>query len=438
MSKEGDTLRVALYARVSTEEQAKHGLSIDAQLAALRAWALEGGHVVAGEYVDLGVSARKDPAKRPELQRLLGDLDKVDAVAFTKLDRWTRNIKGYFKVQELLDARKVAWIAIQENYETVTASGRFKVNIMLSVAENEADRTAERIRVVFERKVQNGEAITGAVPLGYSLVDRRLVPNADAEAVRAVFDGYRRSGSIYAAVDCLHLYGFRYSYTAVKGILHNTLYSGRYRGNARFCEPIIPPEDFDAVQHMLEIRSFRRNPSGRVYLFSGLVRCAVCGQAMAGCAYDGRRSPVYRCNKHYIDRKCSNARSVPEPQLEAWLVEHVIPAFASLEAGLAAAKKKKPVDRAAINRKLNRLKDLYVDGLIDKPTYLADRENLLSQLPPEDPQPDLSAVRDILLQDGFEETYASLTREEKRSLWRSVLDHVTSDEYRNYSIFFIP
>ena len=82
-------MRVALYVRVSTEEQAIHGLSIEAQSEALQAWAKQEHANVAGIYVDAGISARKPASKRPSMQRLLADiaLGKIDMVVFTKLDR---------------------------------------------------------------------------------------------------------------------------------------------------------------------------------------------------------------------------------------------------------------------------------------------------------------------------------------------------------------
>ena len=95
--------RVFVYVRVSTEEQAIHGLSIDAQTAALEAWVKANGHKLVGIYTDAGISARKPASKRPALQRLLSDArsGKGDLVIFTKLDRWFRNIAEYYKVQEV-------------------------------------------------------------------------------------------------------------------------------------------------------------------------------------------------------------------------------------------------------------------------------------------------------------------------------------------------
>ena len=190
-------MRIALYARVSTEEQSLRGLSIDAQLAALREWA---GDQAVGEYVDPGVSARIPIKKRPHLQRLLRDVEdgKIDLIAFTKLDRWTRNIREYYKAQDILDAHNVAWRAIHEDYETQTAAGRLKVNIMLAVAQDEADRTSERVKAVFDEKRRKGLTVNGHMPVGLQYNDGIVTPGPDADRVRDMFDKYIASRSLRA------------------------------------------------------------------------------------------------------------------------------------------------------------------------------------------------------------------------------------------------
>ena len=121
--------RVFLYVLVSTEEQAVHGLSIEAQTAALEGWARANRHRVVGVYTDAGISARKPASKRPELQRLLADAraGKGDLIVFTKLDRWFRNIAEYYKVQEVLEACRVDWKTIHEDYDTSTRSEERRV-----------------------------------------------------------------------------------------------------------------------------------------------------------------------------------------------------------------------------------------------------------------------------------------------------------------------
>lgn len=426
---------------ISTEEQARHGLSIDTQLDNLRKWASDNGHTIIGEYVDLGVSARKAPIKRPELQRLLGDLDKIELIAFTKLDRWTRNVHGYYDVQEQLENHKVAWTAIHEDYETITANGRLKTNILLAVAENEADRTSERIKVVFDRKIQQGEYIGNRVPFGYSVIDKHLIPNEDADIIRGAYDLYRRTGSIYQVKNYLHGKGHEVVYVTVCRILRNPMYAGRYRDNSDYCEPIIQPEVFDEVQEMLKQRSYRQNQSKRVYLFSGMIRCAYCGKILVGSWSNQTREKLrYRCNYHFLNGNCPNKANLKESVIESFLLDHVAAELVSISGATESPKKKKKggPDKAAIMAKIDRLKDLYVDGIIEKDQFLSDREKLLSQIPKEPPVKDLSAARRIVLSGDFRERYNELPREDKRALWRSLIDHITADDLGNIDISFFP
>ena len=183
-------MRIALYARVSTEEQAIHGLSIEAQSEALEEWAKQEHANVVGTYIDAGISARKPASKRPSMQRLLADIErgKIDMVVFTKLDRWFRNIAEYYKVQEILERHGVNWRTIHEDYDTSTASGRFKVNIMLAVAQDEADRTSERIKAVFDSKRKRGEVVSGSVPPGVKIENKKHVVDPDvAPMVQDIF-----------------------------------------------------------------------------------------------------------------------------------------------------------------------------------------------------------------------------------------------------------
>ena len=144
--------RAAIYVRVSTAEQKEHGLSVDNQLDALKNYCQERGFSIAGIYNDAGISARKKYRSRPALLQLLEDCQKhkIDIILFTKLDRWFRSVADYYAVQQVLDGAKVPWRAIWEDYETETSAGVFKVNIMLSVAQAESDRTSERIKAVLE------------------------------------------------------------------------------------------------------------------------------------------------------------------------------------------------------------------------------------------------------------------------------------------------
>lgn len=436
-------MKVALYARVSTEDQAKTGLSIPTQLDNLREWANQNGHTIVKEYVDAGVSGKKSVSKRPSLSQFIRDIEsglEVEALVFTKLDRFFRSVKLYYQATALMDAKGIGWKAIQEDYETITSAGRFKVNIMLAVAEAEADRTSERIKVVFKRKIEQGEYIGDHVPLGLSVVDKHLVPNEDADIVRECFRLFRRTNSIYRVRTFLHESGFPYAYATVARLLRKPMYSGQYLGNPDYCPAIIPLDEWEEVQQMLDGRSIRENQTKRVYLFSGLIRCEECGRRMAGAwAAHGKDNYLYRCNGYYIDHKCGNNHHVRESKVESWLLDNIISELkhASAEPQTKQTKKKKTVDKTTITKKLERLKDLYVDGLIDKEMYLADREKLMSQMPEEEPpQKDLNAVEKIVLSGEFRERYNELSRDEKRMLWRSAIGHMTADRNGKIGLYF--
>ena len=170
-------IRCALYDRVSTDIQVKDGLSLDAQRAALVDHAQSHGYEIVDFYTDEGITARKNMQNRKELVRLLNDVkaDKIDLILVTKLDRWFRNIKDYHNTQAILEAHNCNWKTIFEQYDTSTSNGRFAINIMLSVNENECDRDSERIREVFAYKRRKNEILSGShASFGYKAETRSL------------------------------------------------------------------------------------------------------------------------------------------------------------------------------------------------------------------------------------------------------------------------
>ena len=130
--------------------------------------------IVVDRYIDAGTTARKKLKNRKEFQRMLEDVqaNKIDVILFIKLDRWFRSVADYYEVQKILNAHNVTWKCTQEFYDTTTANGRLNLNIKLSIAQDEADRTSERIKFVQHNKVKNGEVISGSLPYGL-LIERK-------------------------------------------------------------------------------------------------------------------------------------------------------------------------------------------------------------------------------------------------------------------------
>lgn len=435
-------MRVALYCRVSTSDQYQHGLSLDAQLAALRAWAESGGHEILGEYIDGGISGKTPLKKRPALSQFIKDMEnglEVDALCFVKLDRFFRSVKLYYESVAELDKHKCAWIATQEDYETVTASGRFKVNIMLSVAENEADKTSERIKAVFKHKVDMGQALTRCQPFGYTVKDKKVVPDENAPVAVEMFEYFAATGNTYATRDMIQdKYGIRLNYESVYRFLQNPIYTGRYRDNPNYCQALISQELFDSVQaDFAERRKTKRAPSGRVYLFSGLVVCAECGRRMTA-VYNkaSTRQPIrYRCPAHLMEKTCNNIKNISEVRIEQELLRIVAANVAGLEGEYHIAERTPIMNTSAIQQKLIRLKELYIDGDISKADYTAQRDKLSKLLDKPKPKPQ-EPIK--IFGDDFLADYASLTQEEKRELWHEIIDHIVAARDENLTVYFLP
>ena len=441
-------LRAALYIRVSTEEQAIHGYSLDAQKEALTHYARNHSMEIASFYIDEGVTARKSFRVRPQFNRMLQDVqaDKLDIILFIKLDRWFRNVSDYYEVQKILDAHNVDWAATEEQYDTTTANGRLNLNIRLAIAQDESDRTSERIKFVFRNKVARKEVITGRFPPGLKVENKRLVPDPEtAGIVRELFQHYAEHGSKHGAVQYIHdTYGLSIDRHTFQKMLRNPLYKGEFRGIPDYCEPLIAPELFDRLQTSTNVR---KPPTGRVYLFSGLTICACCGQHMSARFNrnkTGSTNIYYRCNKYSNFKECENTKMVNEKSIEEWLLEHIeeeISGFLS-EYEVERIQRQKPqTDSAVIKRKLDRLKELYVNEVIDMDTYKSDYAAYTAQLARlEQPEPaasqaDIEKLRELLRCD-FKTAYAAMDREAKRILWRGTFKAIYVDADKRISISF--
>ncbi|MDR1628817.1 MAG: recombinase family protein, partial [Oscillospiraceae bacterium] len=160
---------VAIYVRVSTEEQAKHGFSIKGQIAKLKQYCEAMDWHVVDVYVDDGISG-KNVVDRPEINRMLSDIKarKIDTVLIYKVDRLTRNLKDLIELVEFFNQNGCDFCSLQESIDTKTATGRMFLKIVGIFAEFERENIAERTRFGLEKKARDGYAlITGISALGY-------------------------------------------------------------------------------------------------------------------------------------------------------------------------------------------------------------------------------------------------------------------------------
>lgn len=278
-------LFIALYIRVSTDRQAEEGYSIDVQKERLIAFTKTLDGLVSYElYIDDGFSGAN--LERPAMKRLMEDAEKgvLTHVCVYKLDRLSRSQKDtLFLIEDIFLPNNIAFISVQESFNTSTAFGRAVVGILSVFAQLERENIFERTRSGMQKRVEAGYwPGGGGVPFGYDYDSEKgiLVPNKDAETVRQVYELYLQGLSLQNIADLL---GLKYEKLASQILNRKTNiglieYNGvEYKG---LHEPIVSEEVFEKAMAQKALRSEKRLVTTTSHLLSGLVYCGVCGAKM--------------------------------------------------------------------------------------------------------------------------------------------------------------
>lgn len=444
--------RAGLYERVSTEEQSKFGFSIQTQIDALEKHCEKNQMKVVDHYTDEGVSGGKAALKRPEMSRLLDDVRarKIDIILFTRLDRWFRNVPEYFKVQEILEAHGVEWKAIWEEFDTTTSHGKMAITIFLAIAQNEREKTAERIKVVLEHKRKNKEACFGgqAVPFGY-MKERdengimRLVKDPETkQACQEFWEILINFNNLNKAIRHMeNAYGITKDWKSWKRMTQSDFYCGIHRGVLDYCEPYVSPEEFLKFQ---ERETVKHTPSGSIYLFRGLMRCPDCGHKLCG-STTRKKYGVYKQYRCTIrGRGCDNHSVIAEKKIEKQLLTR-LDEFLRDEIGRVELEQTKPKPKPknnikALKEKQRRLTVAYMAGNIPDAEYLRDDAELKALIakaeataPPE-PQ-DITPLKELLETD-FRSVYEIMTDEEKQRFWQRLIKEIKLDGKKIIDVIF--
>lgn len=426
----GEIKKAVGYVRVSTAEQKMHGYSLQAQREVLQRYADEHGMNLVRIYADEGVSASKALHKRKGILQLLEDAEKgeTDVILFKDLTRWARNEFQFYTVQNRLDKVHVPWIAVEQpNLETVTASGKLIVGIHISVAAHESAQIGERIKFVNESRVQKKLPLTGRLPIGYKIgvIDgqKRIIKNEDeAELVSVAFDTFERTQCINQTMQELKNHGRMVWDKALRNMLRNPMYKGTYHDVEEYCEPYITTERWERIQHLINHRHYTPPTDNRYYIFSSLVQCKECGRMMAGKTKTGNLT-YYACPKHGLNL-CEHAKMIREDAIEQHMIALV--EQAPQKQIVIKHKKKKTVN---IKPKLERLKELYIDGDISKAEYLKRKELLESQIPETESLPPR-------LITNWRELYDTADKKQKNVIWKTVLDKIIVDQNNTIEVRF--
>lgn len=460
-------LRCAIYIRVSTWEQAVYGKSLRAQKECLEEYASKHGMKVVGVFADEGQTARKELKKRKAIHALLAEVkqDKIDIILFWRMDRWFRSVGDFYKVQDVLDAHSTRWIDVGEpNINMETRDGRLSLNLALAIGQNEVDTTSERIKFTVNNTIKNGGLVWGKtnLGLGYKIeeVNGKNQIVKDPETAPMVEEFYRyiflHQNKCATVKYMQETFGIPFSYTMLRTLCFSELYAGAYRGNENYCPAYITREQLQKLREITK-NYVRSAPSGRVYVFSGLMRCPLCGQKLAGTGQksiinrktgEKREYIYYRCNRALIDKLCPYRHLVSQNLIETYLLEHIQEEYEKFQ--LRAAVAKRTIKKAApkkspekIRQEMERLNLMYQKGRIQDNYYEEEYQRLERELQETNiiPLPQPAAVTPQLqavLSDEFQSIYQALTPENRKALWRNVIReiHLTEAHQVEYVDFW--
>jgi site-specific DNA recombinase len=286
MTKENDVLTLA-YCRVSTDEQAEEGFSIEGQADKLRAYSAlrDLGEVTV--ISDPGLSGKN--LNRSGLQQLLSAVEAghVSHVLVWRLDRLSRNLGDLILLADKFGELGVALHSVSENLDLSSASGRMFYNILGTFAQFFREQLSENVKMGNDRAVKEGRWINRP-KTGYDLIDGALVPNADAYLVQEIFR-MRAKNASYRTIE--EHTGIRYS--TVNSILESRIYLGEILHNGDWSpgkhESIITDEEWRAA-HL----GLAKNVQPSKDLLTGRVRCGLCERRMA-IGQNGKGSLTYKC-----------------------------------------------------------------------------------------------------------------------------------------------
>lgn len=444
-------IRIAKYARCSSDEQKKNGYTIGDQLDLIDEFATENELVSVAEYIDEGISATLEIDKRKALAQLIKDAKagKFDIVIFKCIDRFFRNVGEYYECQKQLRAAGVTWLSIEESdLDPEDDDAAFKINIYLTMAEYEAKKTSKRIRFNNKMRIKNKQVVTGSQCFLFPWEvageprNKYLIKNKEKEEMTLdVLEFFETHQSKAATLGYINSkYGAKMSITTLTNFLTDTLLYGEYKGVPEYVEPYITKERFDRIQDILKRNARVASTPNRTFLFSGLIKCPCCSRKLAGnyVKVKGKYENFsYRCNTARIQKICSFYKSTSERKLEQQLLDnleqYITNEVISVESiGENQPKNRNAIKTAELKAEMERLNIMFRKRRISEEEYDTEYFMLEKKLKKldvveETPKRDLDALKGILETD-YRGIYEKLTKENKKAFWRSFIKEFTLNE----------
>ena len=463
-----------LYMRVSTEDQAREAFSLPEQKERLEAYCKFKGFVIKDYYTDAGISA-KTGNYRSEFERLKEDIKskKINTIIALKQDRITRSIFDWEELMRFLEENDAYLDCVNDDINTTNANGKMVSRILMSVSQQEIERTSERTKVGLAGAIKQGH-IPHQAPLGYKHENKKLViDHLTKDVVIRIFELYHK-GMSYQKISTLFnkeqvLGKTNWRDSSIVAILENEIYKGDFVHGKRtkhptyyenVVEPIVSKEMWEEcqVQKKKNSKSYQRTLT---YLFLQKLRCPKCNRILGGKATQKKNGNIYYY--YYChDCKINFKESLVEEYFNDFVNELVEYDSVVNQFFLPMIKQKfdEPQEelKKDINKqkdKLERIKRAYINGVFNLEEYNDERklvESSLEKLQNEldeatscetlnfTPQDillkrDIDYINKVKLEKEYKErtkTWKDYTREEKSELIMKYVDDIKLGILNNY------
>lgn len=472
--------KCGVYMRVSTEDRAREGFSLPEQKERLEAFCKFKGYEIIDYYEDAGISA-KTGNYRPEFERLKEDIvnGRINTIVALKLDRITRSIFDWEELLTFLEDNDAYLDCANDEINTTTANGKMISRLLMSVSQNEIERTSERTKVGLAGAIKQGH-LPSQAPLGYKHEDKKLVIDySTKDVVIRIFEMYHSGLSHRKIANKLNeekvLGKTNWRDSTIINLLQNEVYKGdfvhgkrtdesRYYENV--VEPLISKEFWEEcqVQKKKNSRSYQRTLT---YLFLQKIRCPKCNRIMGGKATKKKNGNVYYY--YYCSEcKCTIKEDIIENYVKDFIddiVEYdsVVNQFFLPMIKQKVENPKKQLEQEIKNQKmmLERVKKAYINGTFSLEEYDLEKKKLeasinkleikmndtevcnILKFTPEDIllKRDIDFINSIEYVDKYNQVvkfWKDYTREEKSELVMNYIDEIEIQKEKNkYEVRYI-
>ena len=399
MNEEKKNVIAGLYPRVSTDDQVREGFSLDEQEKEMKKLCMYKNYQIYKVYREEGVSAKN--MNRPKFQEMIQDLKdgKINRIIVYKLDRLTRSIQDLEVICKLIEKYHCSLDSVSEEINTDTATGVFFIRMTTILAQLEIERTSERTKFGLKGAAKNGH-FCGKAPIGYRKINKELViDDLESEVVKEIFDDYVNGLSVCTITKKLNnknALNRNWRTTTIDRMLSNYIYCGDYLYGKRaknmkpihlenICPAIIDKETFKMVQTQKE-RNLKNYTRKHTYVYMQKIVCSKCNKIMGGSSSTSKNKPTqiyYKCN-------CCNTR-INEKKIEKHLmlflndmldyyllIDNNFKSFFNEDLSIEIDKCNKMLDKC--NKKLKKIKEAYLDDLIDKDEFITEEKSIKSQI----------------------------------------------------------